>query len=268
VIQGILFRSGFHFDFKNSAFDTVLLPPIRHEMHVGANHSLNFKTDTKTMKTTSKVLHACEEKNKFCAYKEEYLSFELPYLINHPAACIIVTVLEPLQWILSNNFIGVGRWYQYLVGHMLSPAAQSNLISWQKWWSGGRHGPEPPPRISPELYLEKGRLWSIFHAEILQLMKLHEKNTPMLLWRCGQDTADDAINFVSERCGFSPTATDKPLPNSPVGKPLTQESIEGIKEDLLQDLIEVSSEISDLINITKPNISKKEDRYFVSTSTA
>jgi len=142
-----------------------------------------------------------------CVFKEEKLTFALPFLAARENVCIIHTVREPLSWTFSNNFIGVHRWYESVFQEPLSSPAKSNLAEWQKWWSKRNHEVKThvnisqPPRIHDELFLAKARLWSSVYKELLA--HVHDVDAPQHIWRCGKDREEDVGLFIQERCNIS-----------------------------------------------------------------
>lgn len=207
VVPGHLQSSGLYVQTKNGAFDSHV-PYNFNDLNYGFKPGRlqqymvdgDVKLDEQLLARSIAYFDNCVEKHKVCVFKEETLTFALPYFREREDVCIIHTVREPSSWVFSNNFIGVYRWYTQVMGSPLSSHAQADLHKWLEWWrlSSGATTNVTSPKVHRDLYFAKAHLWKSVYESLAEYMENVSKN--QLLWRCSIDSMEKVEQFLEDKC--------------------------------------------------------------------
>eukprot|EP00912_Choanoflagellata_sp_UC4_P001759 UC4_evm5s1127 len=221
VVPGHLRSRGLYVETKNTAFDSHV-PYKFNDLHKGfkpgklQQYLVNgdVKLDEQLLAKSNAYFDNCVEKHKVCVFKEELLTFALPYFRKREDVCIIHTVREPSSWVFSNNFIGVHRWYTQVMGSPLSSRAQADLRKWLEWWNHERKTTKLTPNLHRYLYFGKAHLWKSVYESLAVYMKNVDKN--QLLWRCKIDSIEKVEQFLKDKCKVQLNFDLSPIPFSRV----------------------------------------------------
>eukprot|EP00928_Gymnodinium_smaydae_P024683 TRINITY_DN19909_c0_g1_i1.p1 TRINITY_DN19909_c0_g1~~TRINITY_DN19909_c0_g1_i1.p1 ORF type:complete len:226 (-),score=15.68 TRINITY_DN19909_c0_g1_i1:685-1362(-) len=136
----------------------------------------------------TEMMTRCQHKP--CLLKDEGYTFLLPifrelFQLRHNL-CVVHAVRDPLYWSVSNNTLGLRRWYEPLFG--IDPHSY----------------PQGDGSLSPQWMEMKAKLWSRVYlglANWIRRSRTHGKRVTNIVWRCQQDSLDQLVEQLKQaRC--------------------------------------------------------------------